>query len=309
MTTAEGFIVSVTGTVNASALQQVLPHEHVMVDFIGAKESGPHRYNLQDVANRMEPFVQAAVDAGIQAIFECTPMYLARDPLLLRELSTRTGMIFVTNTGQYKEPYLPEQTFAMSAEELAHQWIREFTDGIDGGDVRPGFIKTAVHPEPLKPVQQKIIRAAAIASRTTGLTIATHTGVAVAAHQILDILEQEEVPPNKWIFVHAQNEPDPEEVLTVARRGAWIELDGLREDTADEHWRRLSLLLDAGFADRVLLSHDSGVYRVGEPDGGKIGGYTYLNEHFVPSLRTHGVDESTIHLVVASNPVNAYRLP
>ena len=91
------------------------------------------------------------------------------------------------------EPYLPEKTFALPAQELADEWVREFEEGIEGSGVRPGFIKTAVNPGDLFPIQQRITHAAAIASRLTGMTVATHTGAGIAAHQVLDILEEEEV--------------------------------------------------------------------------------------------------------------------
>ena len=39
--------------------------------------------------------------------------------------------------------------------------MREFEEGIDGTGIRPGFIKIAVNPGPLIPIQQKMVRAAA----------------------------------------------------------------------------------------------------------------------------------------------------
>jgi len=299
-------IVTVSGPIEPSEMGLTLPHEHIIVDFIGAVEAGPHRYNRSEVVETMLPFLQEIVALGVKSFVECTPMYMARDPVIFRELSERTGLNILTNTGQYKEPSLPQQTLEIDAEELAAQWILEWEEGIDGTDVRPGFIKTAVEPEPLAPIQQKVIRAAAITSRATGLTIMTHTCVAEPALQVLDILEEEGVDPSRWIFTHAQQEEDLEQLTEVARRGAWISLDGLKETLVNEHMRSLLHLLELGFRDHILLSHDAGCYTVGEEGGGEKSPYTYLFTDFIPLLRERGVDQQTIDRIVTVNPSEAF---
>lgn len=299
-------IVTVRGHIEPSEMGLTLPHEHIIVDFIGAAEAGPHRYNRSEVVETMLPFLQEIVALGVKSFVECTPMYMARDPVIFRELSERTGLNILTNTGQYKGPGLPQQTLEIDAEELAAHWILEWEEGIDGTDVRPGFIKTAVEPEPLAPIQQKVIRAAAITSRATGLTIMTHTCVAEPALQVLDILEEEGVDPSRWIFTHAQQEEDLEQLTEVARRGAWISLDGLKETLVNEHMRSLLHLLELGFRDHILLSHDAGWYTVGEEGGGEKRPYTYLFTDFIPLLRERGVDQQTIDRIVTVNPSEAF---
>jgi phosphotriesterase-related protein len=301
-----GKIITVTGPIEPSLMGLTLPHEHILVDFAGAEVTGRHRYRVADVVDTMLPYLEAIRAQGVRTFVECTPMYLARDVEVFRELSGLTGLNILTNTGQYKEPFLPAATLEIEAEALAAQWIAEAEGGIDGTDAKPGFIKTAVNPEPLAPVQRKVIRAAALASRTTGLTIATHTGRAAQAMEVLDIVEGEGVAPDRWIFVHAQNETDTPRLLAVARRGAWIELDGLGETTVDRHLEPLLALLEAGFEGKVLLSHDAGWYRVGEEPGGKKKPFTFLLERFVPLLRARGVSDATIHRITERNPAEAF---
>ena len=301
-------IMTVTGGIDATEMGRTLPHEHIIVDFVGADEASPDRYDDDEVKQVMTPYLLQAKDQGYRTFVECTPMYLARDPVLFKELSINTGLNILTNTGQYKEPALPAETFRMSAEELAASWIREHEEGIGDTGIRPGFIKTAVNPDRLIPIQQKVTRAAGITSRETGLTIATHTGVAVAAMEVLDILDSEEVDPRKWIYVHAQNEQDMGSLVEVAKRGAWIELDGLRAETADKHLKSFLALLEAGFADRIMLSHDAGWYHVGEAGGGTVRPFTFLIDEFVPMLRDDGVDEKTIWRIIEENPSKAFAL-
>jgi len=304
--TVRGKVMTVTGPIEPAEMGLTLPHEHIIVDFAGAEQTGRHRYEASDVIATMLPFLEAIRAQGVRAFVECTPMYLARDVEIFRELSRRTGLLILTNTGQYKEPYLPKATFEVDAGALADQWICEWEDGIDGTDARPGFVKTAVNPEPLAHIQKKVIRAAALTSLATGLTIATHTGRADQAMEVLDIVEGEGVAPDRWIFVHAQNETDRGKLLAVARRGAWIELDGIGETTVDKHIEPLLALLEAGFEGKVLLSHDAGWYRVGEEPGGKKKPFTFLLERFVPLMRERGINEETIRRITERNPQEAF---
>jgi phosphotriesterase-related protein len=300
--------MTVTGEIDSSGMGVTLPHEHIIVDFGGAETAGPHRYNRDEVVERMVPYVRQIHDLGVRTFVDCSPMYLARDPLILRTISERTGMQIITNTGQYKEPFLPARTFEISAEELAEEWTDEWTHGIDGSGVRPGFIKTAVHPAPLAPVQQKVMTAAALTSKATGLTIGTHTVRGIPALHILKILEREGVNPAKWIFIHAHQEPDFDLIRMVAREGSWIELDGIGAAADDATMTSLLKLLDAGYERQLLLSHDAGWYTVGEPDGGDPRPYTHLHEVFIPLMRSFGITEETIDLLTVANPARAFAI-
>ncbi len=300
--------MTVQGEIDAAELGFTLPHEHVLVDFGGAQTASADRYDREEVIRTMRPYVEQIAAAGVTGFVDCTPMYLARDPHVLRSLSEQTGMHFITNTGQYKEPYLPDETFRITAQALAGQWIREWEEGIEGTDVRPGFIKTAVEPRPLAPMQQKVVTAAAIASRATGLTIGTHACAGIAALHVLRLLSAHGVDPAKWIFIHAHMETDFDLIRMVAREGSWIELDGIGAANDASVLSMLLKLLDAGFVGQVLLSHDAGWYSVGEPKGGTPRPYTHLTDVFLPLMRELGIDEQTIHRVTVENPARAFAI-
>ena len=101
----------------------------------------------------------------MKAVFECTPAYLARDPRVLLRLADETGLHLVTNTGLYgvrQNRFLPPYAFTESARELGARWIREAREGIEGTEVRPGFIKSGVDLDPeLSPLHRKLVEAAA----------------------------------------------------------------------------------------------------------------------------------------------------
>jgi phosphotriesterase-related protein len=114
----EGELVTVRGMIPVKEMGVSLIHEHVLVDFIGADSTGYHRWNRSAVVARALPYLIQAKEKGVKTFFDCTPAYLGRDPLLLRELSEKTGIQIVTNTGYYgarNNLFIPPSAFDATA--------------------------------------------------------------------------------------------------------------------------------------------------------------------------------------------------
>ncbi|MGH9340124.1 MAG: phosphotriesterase family protein [Acidobacteriota bacterium] len=309
-------IQTISGTIDERNFGRVLVHEHVLVDFIGADQISRDRYDRDEAFRTMLPYLEEIVRQGIGSFVECTPMYLGRDPLFLKRLAEASGLQILINTGLYAagekegrtEPYLPSYAFQLSAQELAGGWLKEWFEGIEGTSIRPGFIKIGVNPGPLRPISQKLVRAAALTSRQTGLAIAAHTARGVPALESLDILEQVGVAPHRYIFVHSQGEQDSALLLEYARRGGWLEFDGISPESARRHLDLILRMLEAGYENQILISQDAGWYRPGEPSGGRIRGFTYLLETFIPMLRQVGIPEATLDHLLIHNPARVFSL-
>jgi phosphotriesterase-related protein len=298
-------IMTVRGPVEPERLGVTLPHEHVMVDFIGAEKTGPHRWNADAVSRVVLPHLLNARNAGVAGFVECTPMYLGRDVRLLKRLSDASGLHIITNTGLYKEPYLPPYALREDADALAARWIAEWTDGIEGTGMRPGFIKIAVNPGKLVEVQRKIVRAAARCSRATGLTIACHTGHGGAALECLEILQEERVRPERFVFVHADAEAEARFHVEVAKAGAWVEYDAIGWRPLADHVRLITAFLAQGYGERLLLSHDAGWFHVGEPNGGDFKPYTPIVKELLPMLEREAVGRMMLRTLTVDNPRRA----
>jgi phosphotriesterase-related protein len=303
-----GTVDTVRGPVAANALGLTLPHEHVLVDFVGAASVSPSRYDADAAFRKVRPPLDRIYQLGVRTLVECTPAYLGRDVRLLRRLSEACGLHILTNTGYYgaaNDKFLPPHAFIETADQLAARWIAEARDGIDGTGIRPAFMKIGVDSGPLSAVDEKLVRAAARTHRATGLPIYSHTGDGVAAVAELAVLESEHVPLDAFIWVHAQNERDIAVHLGAARRGAWVAFDGLSEGNVDRYLAVSLAMRDAGLLGRLLLSHDAGWYRVGEPDGGEYRPHTDLFEFFLPALRSRGVSDADIATMTTANPQRA----
>lgn len=302
-------MMTVAGPIDPAQLGKALPHEHVLVDFIGAEKASPHRYDADQVFQTVLPHLLRLREAGCDSLFECTPAYLGRDPRLLLRLSKASGVQLVTNTGYYgarQNLFLPPHALAEAEDKLAARWTAEWRDGIDGTGVRPGFMKIGVDAGPLSDVHRKLVRAAARAHRATGLTVAVHTGDGRAAMDQLAELKKEGVLPEAWVWVHANSERDRDLHLRAAREGAWVEFDGVAEATIQQHVELVLALRRNELLGRVLISQDAGWYHVGEPGGGNVRGYDLLLRRFLPALSKAGLTDDEINRLVVDNPRDAF---
>lgn len=301
-------IDTVTGPIAADRLGVTLMHEHVLVDFIGAAQVSPSRYDANAVFAAVLPHLQQVRRLGCETLVECTPAYLGRDPRLLKRLSQASGVHILSNTGYYgaaQDKHLPPHAFDETAEQLSARWIREWQRGIDDTGIKPAFMKIGVDGSPLSAVDAKLVRAAALAHRETRMPIASHTGSGAAAMEELDLLEQAGVRLSAFIWVHAQSERDQTFHVRAARRGAWVEFDGINPSSTARHLELVRHMKDQGLLDHVLLSHDAGWYRVGEPGGGQFRPYDTLFTTFIPALKAAGFTEGEIHQLIVTNPHRA----
>jgi phosphotriesterase-related protein len=306
-------VMTVTGSVESSELGLVLCHEHVMASFQPYAQwvNKPTPYDPNEVVAVMFPYLQRIQALGCRSFVDATAAYLGRDPMVLRTLAQRTGMRILTTTGAYaadEHRHVPSYVSDGTPDSVAEQWIREWHEGLDGTGIKPGFIKLGFNGRPLSKVEETLIRAGAIAHRNTGLTIGAHTGPAVAAFAQLQILDELKIHPSAWIWIHAQNEPDDSKLIEAARRGAWIELDGIRSEEIGAYIARVRTMRDAGLLNRVLLSQDSGWYHIGEPHGGSVRPYDVILTDFIPALRNAAFSQHEIDGLFVRNPAEAFSI-
>lgn len=316
----DGKIMSVNGLLNAEDMGVTLSHEHVLVDWIGADSTGYHRWNRADVVQQVLPHFIEVKEKGVETIIEFTPAYLGRDPIVLLELSQQSGIQVLTNTGYYgavDNRFIPDHAFEESSEEIAQRWIDEFNHGIDGSELRPGFMKISVAEESeLSDLHRKIVNAAIITHLETGMVIASHTIGDIPAFEQIDLLKSGGVSPNAWIWTHAQS-GSLEANVEAASEGAWIGLDSVTFNTEQESdergsidWyaNRINHLRQEGYLNQVLISHDAGWYEPDEENGGDFRGYTDIFDYLLPALTELGFTENEIHQLLVDNPREAFSI-
>ena len=309
--TKESKIITVTGEIPASSIGKTLHHEHVLVDFIGADSTGYDRWNKEEVVDKVLPYLLEIKKIGYKTLVECTPAYLGRDPLLLKILSEKSGIQIITNTGYYSAvggKFLPGHAYTETAEQLAERWINEAKNGIEGTGIYPGFIKIAVERAPLEEINRKVVEAACLTHKSTGLVIMSHTGPALPAFQELEILKKYGVSPSAFIWTHANNEKEFTKHIEAAKMGAWIAFDKFEEKSLDQFVQFAQIMKKEGLLGRILFSHDAGWYKPGEPDGGTFRGYTDIENFLIPALEKNGLSQPDIYQIFTANPAEAFKV-
>jgi phosphotriesterase-related protein len=307
----KGRIMTVNGWLDADKMGITLPHEHIMVDFIGADSTGYDRWNRDSVIMRALPYLEEIKEYGCKTFIDCTPAYLGRDPVVLQKLSRKTGLNIVTTTGFYgahNDKFIPEYVKTMSAERMADMWLKEWNEGIEETGIRPGIIKIGVQGDSvLSDLHRRIARAAALTHLGSGLTIVSHTGPGSPAFEQLEILKREGVSPEAFVWTHAQR-GTMEEQVKAAEMGAWISLDNINdnEDNISSYIEMIDNLKQHGYLNRVLISHDAGWYWVGQPGGGNFRPYTAIFTSLIPAMKAKGFTDEDILQIMEKNPRVAY---
>lgn len=293
------------GNKSAADLGIILPHEHIFVDLRTWDTPGYAEAEADQVIQVMAPEFTRAQDWGITAIVECSTVGVGRRADLDRAVSEVTNLPVIVPTGVYREPWIPDWVQEASEAHLADWMLSELQDEIEDSGVQAGWIKLSAGDDGLTPCETKVLRAAATAARKTNAVIGSHTIRGEVVREQLNIIEEMGYTSERFIWIHTHIEPDFGLHLEIARRGAWLEYDGIgNQDEQDQ--QNIQRILDAGFSDSLLLSHDRGWFDPAQPGGGIPQPYTYLFEHFVPKLRAEGILEDTIRQLTQDNPFRAF---
>jgi phosphotriesterase-related protein len=304
-------VMTVRGPLDRNKMGVTLAHEHLFADLRPYAEQirTPIQTDVDEVVERLLPYLQRLRELGCRTFVDATAVGLGRNAALIKRLSEESGLRMLTVTGNYAAvdyQFLPPYVRDDSQERLAQRWIDEWDKGIEDSGVRPGFIKLSVNDRPISDIERKLLRAAARTHLETGLTIGTHTRLAVSAFAQLTELEASGVHPSAWIWIHAREEKDLTQQVEAARRGAWISVDGINADSVDAHVAMVKRLREEEQLHRVLVSQDAGWYTPGEPRGGDIRAYDVILTKFVPALRSSSFTSKEIDTLFVDNPARAF---
>ncbi|MER7251155.1 hypothetical protein [Kribbella sp. NPDC000426] len=252
--------------------------------------------------------VRAFADAGGQAIVQWTPHGLNRRAELLPGISTSTGVSIIAATGLHRREHYPDGFVDKVQDQLAEIFVRELTAGVGDTQVRAGLIKVASGFHVLDAHAELVMRAAAEAHHATNAPIAIHHELGSAADAVLDLLVDElGVHPGAVVLGHLNRFPDHRVHRELAERGAWLTFDGpsrANNATDPRLMDCLAALIDAGYADRLLLGGDTTTARA-RASTGEGPGMPYLLTHLRPRItRYFGADIADA--VFRNNPARAF---
>ncbi len=305
---------SVLGPVDSSELGFTLCHEHVVVSSAGIHQTYPELFDRQAILEEGVRRLAEARAEGVTTMIDMTTMELGRDIRLLEEVSRRSGVQIVATTGTYVD--IPRYMWFADPDRWADVYVREIEEGIEGTGIKAGVIKVAndaVEPE-LKEVS--VIRAAGRAHLRTGVPISTHTHPTERSGEYqVRILQEEGVDMSRVCIGHSNDTTDLDYLRGLLASGVYLGMDSYpwhgRPPTWQERNVVLKALIDEGYADRLMLSHDWGIKAPPDDSWGSNtkqhaernpDGYVFITRRVLPALREAGVSDEAINQIMVENP-------
>ena len=279
----------------------ILIHEHLNVDTSSIKKDND--------ACLMEP--PTVVDellhftsSGGEILVDVTSSGNGRDPRVFDFISRTSKARIVCGVGYYFGLYLPLRAVNRSVDELAEEFIREITTGIDDSSVRAGVIGEIGSSLEVLPAEERIFRAAALAQKETGAGIITHTQFGWNAIKQINMLEAYGADLTKVGLGHMDLYPDPAIHEEVARKGAFVCIDNVGRVDYRPDWERVKMinhLFSRGFGSHVLISSDVSRRSHLRKNGGH--GYGHVLSEFRKMLNESGFSQEELSMLYRENPL------
>ena len=308
-------VMTVSGPIPPDKLGFTLPHEHTGISLWHIA----NRWDYWELTPDDDIIIEELRDyrrRGGGTLVDLTLPGIGRDPDRLRRLASSSGVNIVMGTGWYREAYYPAEALIdrRSVDDLAAEMVDELEHGVGAGGIRPGIIGEIGTDKPwVSAREERVHRAAARAARQTGMAITTHGVQSAVGLAQLRIFTEEGVDPARVVIGHADSYHNLDFYLAVIAAGANLQFDFLGQRFNAEEALEPRLvetiveLLERGFADQLLLSQDVCHNRQLKANGGF--GYVYLQQHFLPTLRTAAVGEGEIRQMTIDNPARILSIP
>jgi phosphotriesterase-related protein len=333
---------TVLGDIPAQDAGMTLTHEHILYAYPGADLDHRTVFDFEAAVEKIADELRCATrDYGFRTLVDMTPVEVGRHPLMMREVSRRSGMNIVAITGFFPASIgIPYYWRRQSVEELTEFFLRDLTQGMvfngEATDIRAGMLKIAtgqesVHPAPsplgpngrhITEHEERVIRAAGRAQRLIGCAVNTHTDpqdqtVTNPGLEQLDLLEEEGCDPRKVMIGHTFIEPDLKQMREILNRGASVGVDHIgipwRHDNAEELDEKMARtvceLANMGYLDRIVFAYDRWFYnprsRVTDLDPDMPNERVtmgYLFESFLPRLERAGFRRADLDTILVENP-------
>lgn len=244
--------------------------------------------------------------AGGAAIVEMTTSEIGRRPEDLANISRASGLHIIAATGHHKDKFSRLPLAEFSVEAIVDKITREINVGIDGTDIKAGVIKVATSRDQATSSERKVIQAVGQAFKETGAPVSTHTEAGTFAMEQIKLLMEVGVPPERMLIGHLDRGLPDQVYLAVARTGVYLGFDQIGKEKYwpdSERIRIIMLLVNAGYANRILLSGDMARKSNWISYGPGCGpGLAYIPTRFRSELIKAGIPHDLLDEIMLENP-------
>lgn len=311
----EEWIETVTGKIPVKDMGKTLIHEHFLFGYPGYSGDvtlGP--YDGEEVLRNGIEAAKTVMKYGVKTVVDPTPNECGRDPEVLKSISEATGLQIICATGYYYEGegattyFKFRQALGTAEKDIYEMFKKEIEDGIAKTGIRPGIIKLGTSKDEITPYEKMFFDAAARIHRETGIMILTHTSEGTMGPEQAEMLIDLGVDPAKIVIGHMCGNTNVEYHKETLKTGVKIGFDrfGIQKLVGapmdDERIETLVTLLEEGYENNIMLSHDSINHWLGRyPEMNeevselmKNWHPAHIFENIIPKLKQKGVSEDTI---------------
>jgi phosphotriesterase-related protein len=301
---------TVTGETDVSRLGRTLMHEHIFS--FHSDMGGDYPWNEEEV------FVAQAVDklrrlksAGFHTVVDLTVIGLGRNVRRVARVSRESGVNVIAATGIYASAVMP--TYFRRHREIVGEsfledfFVREVDEGIGETGIRASVLKCVTDVEGITPDVDYLLRATARCQLRTGVPISTHSN-ALAETGLLqqELFREEGVDLTKVIIGHSGESTDLDYLQRLLDAGSYLGMDrfGQYEVTGlEDRIDTIARLCDRGYADRIVLSHDTNCGGDVLPEIAltewRLG---HIAEVVLPAMRDRGISDIHIEQMLVDTP-------
>ncbi|MBA2721025.1 MAG: aryldialkylphosphatase [Chloroflexi bacterium] len=311
------FVRTVLGDIDPAALGVTYAHEHLVIDGGRPVDLSPD-FLLNDI-DRLTTELAAAHAAGLRAAIDMMPADCGRNPMLLVELSRRSGVHLVAATGLHHERFTGPSHWSLRAteDELAGLFAADVEDGIDERDytgpivnrtdIRAGVIKIGGSLGGPSERDRPIFRAAAAAHARTGVPVHTHCEAGTGALEQIRLLTDAGVPGAHLSLSHVDKVVDRGYQREVFATGAFVVYDQAFRwgDRENGTLQLIEWAVETGNAGHVMLGMDAARQGYYTAYGGSPG-LPFLLREFSDRLEERGIGADIRRRIFVDNPARAF---
>jgi phosphotriesterase-related protein len=313
----EKTVMTVTGPVSVDKLGMTLMHEHFTFAYPGwFADDSLSPYNRETAEVVCLKLLDDVKKLGVKTIVDATAADVGgRDPVLLKNLSLKSGVNIIASTGLFPESVGAANYYKWQStmrgrnleEDLYELFSTEITVGIRGSGVKAGLIKVATGDPIISDYEATVFKAAVRVAKETGVSIITHTEAATVGPAQQDLFLRLGANPQRIMIGHQNNSESIEYALSQLEMPDFYlgfdRVNPLMSAVSEDNAVSLAV---QGYGDRIMLSHDCIYFWLGRPGNLPLqyAGWRpdFLFKKLLPKMKAAGVTDEQIRGILMDNP-------